>query len=199
MIERKQIMEREFDHFRAALMNEPRGHHDMVGAVFTEAIDPTADIDVIYMDGNRWINMCGHATMGCAVAAIEFGLVRAIEPFTTIKFDTPAGIVLANVQVSNGHPLNVTITNVPSFLYLRNIEIEVGKQKIELDIAYGGSFFALVDAEKIGRKLKIENIPELVKLAKSILQNINDSYKITHPQLAISNVVNVDFYEKLEN
>ena len=84
MMERKEFYEKNYDHYRQALMAEPRGHHDMVGAMLMEPINPQADIGVIYMDTNRWINMCGHATIGTATAAVEAGLVQVSEPYTYI-------------------------------------------------------------------------------------------------------------------
>ena len=64
MIERKNYLAEHYDHFRQALMFEPRGHHDMFGAVVTEPVNPEADFGVIFMDTGEYLNMCGHGTIG---------------------------------------------------------------------------------------------------------------------------------------
>ena len=107
MMERKVFYEKNYDAYRQALMAEPRGHHDMVGALLMEPANPEADLGVIYMDTNRWINMCGHATIGCATTAVETGLFPITEPYTRIKFDTPAGMVHTIVKVEKGKAIEL--------------------------------------------------------------------------------------------
>ena len=65
-------------------MCEPRGHKDMVGALLVEPISKEADIGVIYMDANRWINMCGHATIGVSMTLVNENLVKVVEPVTCL-------------------------------------------------------------------------------------------------------------------
>ena len=92
MMEKKEYLEKHYDHLRTALLCEPRGHKDMVGALITTPCHPAADIGVIFMDSYRWINMCGHASMGCAYTAIKVGLVTSSGADTEVKIDTPAGL-----------------------------------------------------------------------------------------------------------
>ena len=56
MIEKKDWMEKNYDHVRTALMLEPRGHHDMFGAFLCEPIDKEADLGVIFMDTGGCLN-----------------------------------------------------------------------------------------------------------------------------------------------
>ena len=76
-IERKHWLEKHYNHYRTALMLEPRGHHDMFGAYICEPIDPQADFAVFFMDTGGWLNMCGHCTIGAVTVAVETGMVEA--------------------------------------------------------------------------------------------------------------------------
>lgn len=199
MMERKEYYEKNYDAYRLALMAEPRGHHDMVGALLMEPVNPKADLGVIYMDTHRWINMCGHATMGCATAAVEAGLVAVKEPHTEIKFDTPAGIIHATVKVENGKAIEVTIVNVPSFLYADHISVHLHGKEVPVEISFGGSFFALVDASKIGYELTQQVVPELTQFGMKLLRKLNDQINVTHPTLGPSRVGNCEFYAAPKN
>ena len=121
MIERKNYLAKHYDKYRTALMFEPRGHHDMFGALLTDPIHPEADFGVIFMDTGEYLNMCGHGTIGSVTALIETGLVEAKEPYTEVVLDAPAGLIRTKAEVKNGKVLNVTLTNVPAFLYKENL------------------------------------------------------------------------------
>ena len=110
MIERKNFLAKHYDKYRQALMFEPRGHHDMFGALLTDPIHPEADFGVIFMDTGEYLNMCGHGTIGSVTAIIETGLVPAVEPYTEVVLDAPAGIIRTKAEVKNGKVLNVTLT-----------------------------------------------------------------------------------------
>jgi proline racemase len=199
MMERKEYYEKNNDAYRQALMAEPRGHHDMVGALLMEPVNPAADFGIIFMDTNRWINMCGHATMGCATAAVEAGLVPVKEPYTEIEFDTPAGMVHTTVKVRNGKAIEVTIENVPSFLYADNIIVNMDGKEISVEISFGGSFFALVDVSKIGYELTPQAVPELTQFGMKLLRKLNDQVIVTRPKLGPSRVGNCEFYAPSDN
>ncbi len=93
MMERKNFLVNHCDNYRTALMLEPRGHHDMFGAIVTEPISPEADLGVIFMDTGGYLNMCGHGTIGTATVAVETGLVPVTEPYTEVVLEAPAGII----------------------------------------------------------------------------------------------------------
>ena len=194
MMERKEYYEKNYDYLRQALMAEPRGHHDMVGAMLMEPADPAADIGVIYMDTNRWINMCGHATIGCATAAVEAGLVPVKEPYTEIVLDTPAGLVHTVVKVERGKAVEVSLDNVPSFLFTDQVSVLMDGREIPVSVAFGGSFFALVDAQKAGFEIKPETVPALTQFGMRLLAKLNEEMTVSHPTLDITGIANVEFY-----
>ena len=140
MSEKMLYMKEHYDWIRKFLMNEPRGHSVMSGALIVGPCDPKADVGVIYIETGGYLPMCGHDTIGCCTALIEAGLVEAKEPYTFINLDTPAGLVEVKVKVVNGKAKEVTFANIPSFL-LKSIEVDVeGIGKVKCDIAYGGNF-----------------------------------------------------------
>ena len=200
MMERKKYLEEYYDHYRTALMHEPRGHKDMFGAVLTEPISEEADLGVIFMDSGGYLNMCGHGSIGLSTVAVETGLVEVKEPFTEVVLEAPAGLIRAKVKVENGRAIESSILNVPAFLYKRDVEIEIsGYGKISLDISFGGSFFALIDAEKIGLQIHTENIEQITELGMKIIKKLNDSIPIKHPYLDITSVDLAEFYTSPTN
>src|SRR5207245_8834434 len=85
------------DHIRQLLMYEPRGHAAMSGAILQPPTRPDADVGVLFIEVSGCLPMCGHGTIGVATVLVETGLVEAVEPVTTIRLDTPAGLVTADV------------------------------------------------------------------------------------------------------
>lgn len=200
MIERKEYLEKNYDHYRRALMLEPRGHRDMFGALLTEPINAEADFGVIFMDSGGYLNMCGHGSIGCAMAIVETGMVKVTEPYTTVVLDAPAGIIRANVKVKNGRVQEVSILNVPSFLYKENLKLKLGKYGVvPFDISFGGSFFALVDSEKVGLEISQENIENLTDFGMRLREKINRTIEIKHPYLDITTVDLVEIYGKSDS
>lgn len=196
MMEKKHILEKEYDQYRRALMNEPRGHRDMFGAILSEPASKEADLGVIFMDTGGYLNMCGHGTIGSATVAVETGLVPVTEPYTEVVLEAPAGIIRTKVKVENGKAKEVTLTNVPAFLYKDNLFVEIDGRKIHYDISFGGSFFALVDTTQpaIQERIAAQNIPFLTELGMKILDEINQTVEIKHPYLDITTVDLVEFY-----
>lgn len=195
MMARKEFLEQHYDQYRRALMLEPRGHRDMFGALLTAPVSEEADLGVIFMDSGGYLNMCGHGSIGSATVAVETGLVPVTEPYTQVVLDTPDGIVRASVLVKNGKAVKTSILNVPSFLYRENLTLKVGSYgMVPFDIAFGGSFFALVDAQKLGLELSPEKLAGLIDLGIRLREEINRAVEIRHPYLNIHTVDLVEFY-----
>lgn len=200
MMERKQYLCRHFDHYRTALMLEPRGHKDMFGALVTDPVHPEADLGVIFMENSGYLNMCGHGSIGTATVAVETGLVKVVEPYTHLTLDAPAGLVRARVLVEKGRAKEVTLTNVPAFLFLENLAIPVpGYGTVVCDIAFGGSFFALVDAVKTGVHIDNAHLPALTELGMRLMAAINATVSVDHPVLDIHGVDLVEFFSPTDN
>ena len=169
MIEKKRYFQNNLDFLRTSLMNEPRGHEDMFGAVITEPANNETDIGVIFIEGGGYLDMCGHGTIGVVTTVVETGLIKAKLPFIEVNIDTPAGLVKATAKMDGKHVEEVTIRNVPSFLYEKDISIELDEiGPITVDIAYGGNFFALVDADQLKMQIESQNADKLIKVGMEI-------------------------------
>ena len=200
MIEKKKWMEHNYDHVRTALMFEPRGHHDMFGAFLCEPVNKEADFGVMFMDTGGYLNMCGHCTIGAVTVAIEAGLVESHEGENSVVLDAPAGLIRTTAIVKDGKVENVTLTNVPAFVYKENLSVTVDGQEIPFTISFGGSFFALVDTTKLNiGEINPKTVPEYTKLGMKMMEIINKEIPVKHPLLDIDTVDLVEFYGPTPN
>jgi proline racemase/trans-L-3-hydroxyproline dehydratase len=197
MADKSAYFNRNYDHIRRALMKEPRGSRAMFGVLLTDAVSNETDFGVIFMDATKTVDMCGHASIGAATAAVECGIVPAKEPVTEVRFDTVSGVIIAKVTVKDGRAISVTIRGAPSFFY-KPMTIDVpGLGKVDADISFGGNFFALVDASKTGIDVRAENVYELVVVGKKILQHANQQLHVQHPiRTEIKNIFGVQIIAK---
>ena len=125
MMEKKHYLEEHYDNIRTALMLEPRGHRDMFGSIILPPCDPEADLGIVFMEGDGFVNMCGHGSIGACAVAVETGLVEAKEPYTDITLECPVGLIKARVEVDHCKAKSVTIVNVPSFLLCSDVEADI--------------------------------------------------------------------------
>ncbi len=198
MPEKKEYLEENLDYLRTAIMLEPRGHNDMFGSVMTQPCCPDADFGIIFMDGGGYLNMCGHGTIGAMTAAIETGVVPAVEPVTHVVMEAPAGIIRGDVTVVDGKAKEVSFLNVPAFLYKEGVEVGLpGVGTVKFDISFGGSFFAIIHASQLGLKIEPQNAGKLTELAMKLRDIINEKIEIQHPTLAhIKTVDLVEIYDE---
>jgi len=184
MAEKKQYLINHKDDVRKTLMHEPRGHKDMFGAIYTRPCHPEAHFGVIFMDSSGYLNMCGHGTIGTVTASIATGATPVTGEYNKINIDTPAGLVKTIARVRNDIVEEVSVLNVPSFLYKQNVEVNTPTLgTIKMDIAFGGSFFALIDVSEIGYAVKPENVNQLTNLGMEIMEQVNQQVDMQHPVL----------------
>ena len=182
MAEKKQYMKEHLDHFRTLLMQEPRGHKDMFGIVLTPPIRQEAHYGVLFIDSEGYIDMCGHSIMSATTALIEIGMVLPIEPETCVIFDTPAGLIEARARIEGNRVIEVSVANVPSFLYAKDVAVDLrGIGSINVDVAFGGNFFALVPAKALGVAVHPENSGRLIDLGAAVKTAVNAKLIVQHP------------------
>jgi proline racemase len=200
MIEKKKWLEENCDYIRTALMLEPRGHHDMFGAILCEPVHEEADFGVVFMETGEFLNMCGHCTIGTVTVVIEAGMIESHEGENEVVLDTPAGIVRTKAMVKNGKVESVTLTNVPSFVYLENQSVTIDEKEIHFTISFGGSFFALVDTAQLEiGQINAKTVPAYTNLGMKMLHAINEQIPVQHPELDITSVDLVEFYGPTPN
>lgn len=133
--------------------------------------------------------MCGHGTIGTVTTAINLGIIECKE---IIKLDTPVGIVECRVEYSNKTVKRVTFKNVPSFVLQQNARVNVrGIGEVVLDIAFGGSIFAIVDADQFGLHLVPDEQQELISLGMAIKEAANKQLSLQHPLIPDINTIDL--------
>jgi 4-hydroxyproline epimerase len=152
MAERRLRLRDQFDWFRSAVVNEPRGSDVLVGAVLCEPVDPSCAAGVVFFNNVGYLNMCGHGTIGVAVTLVHLGRIGP----GTHKLETPVGVVSFEYEGGN----TVTIANVPSYRHRGQVRVAVdGASAVTGDVAWGGNWFFL--SSEHGQTLELANIDRL--------------------------------------
>lgn len=182
MLEKRAFMKRHFDHLRTTLMFEPRGHADMYGCVLCEPVEEGSDFGVIFMHNEGYSTMCGHAIIALTEVAVRTGVVAPCEPVTEINIDTPAGRVTSFARIEGGEIASVWFHNVPSFVLAAGRMVDVpGIGPVRYDIAFGGAFYAFVDADDLGIPMTERNFRDLILKGMAIKEAVMLSGSIAHP------------------
>jgi len=184
MTERVEYLREKMDWLRKSLMREPRGHRDMFGAILMPPIDPTADVAVIFMDGGRYYNMCGHASIGICAMLVETGRVDVMPLHTVVRLETPMGIVEGTVTTNlEGEVDEVSLVGVPSFAWVLDKKIDVpGQGEVMVNVGFGGNFFVIVDSAQLGfENIHPQHMSELIKSGIAIREAANEQIFVKHP------------------
>jgi proline racemase len=199
VMEKKQDMAANYDWIRRVQIFEPRGHLNMFGALLVEPCHPEADYGVIFTDGGGYLNMCGHGTIGVSTMLVELGYIPKKEPYTTVTLEAPAGLIRVKVNVEKGRVKSVSLINVPAFVFKQDCTVDLPNiGPVTFDIAFGGSFFALVPASQLKCKLQPENLKELLYQALDLRRIINETIPVKHPTLPINTVDLVEVYDSAD-
>jgi trans-L-3-hydroxyproline dehydratase len=182
VLERRRYFRENLDHLRTGMMWEPRGHADMYGAILTPPDTADADFGVFFLHNEGYSTMCGHAVIALARFATESGLVDRMGETVEMSIDVPAGRLRASAYYNNGQYKGSSFLNVPSFLYLQSGEIELeGHGTLKFDIAYGGAFYAFVEACAFNLELTPGNSRHFIDLGRRIKKAVMDKYPVIHP------------------
>jgi trans-L-3-hydroxyproline dehydratase len=182
MLAKRQYARAHLDRLRRALMLEPRGHADMYGCILTLPVTRDGDVGVLFMHNEGFSTMCGHGIIGLVKVGIECGLLEVKGRKPVVRIDTPAGRVTARAHLVGGRVERVSFRNVPSFLLARDLEVDVpGLGRIRGDIAFGGAFYAYVNAADVAVEVVPQNHATIVDVCMRIKRAVMDSYEIVHP------------------
>lgn len=182
ILARRRYAKEKLDHLRKALMWEPRGHADMYGCLVTPPVTPSADMGILFIHNEGFSSMCGHGIIGITTVALETGMLAMEAPVTTIRIDTPAGLVTAHARVTNQRVQSVYFHNVPSFVVALDEMVKVpGLGTVRYDLAFGGGFYAYVQAEEVGLTCTPEDFRALIEKGMAIKQAVMASRPIPHP------------------
>jgi trans-L-3-hydroxyproline dehydratase len=182
ILTRRRWVKERFDHLRTALMWEPRGHADMYGCIVTPPVSPDADIGILFMHNEGYSTMCGHGIIAITKVVLETGLIPMQAPETTVRIDSPAGLVTAHARVNDGEVRSVYFHNVPSFVLAMDETVDVpGIGRVRCDIAFGGAFYAFVNAEDAGVRCIPDDFRMLIEKGMAIKRAVMAKREITHP------------------
>jgi trans-L-3-hydroxyproline dehydratase len=196
VLERRRWVMENADEVRRAIIQEPRGHRDMYGAILLPPYNDYADMTVLFMHNEGYSTMCGHGIIAITTGLIEEGLFPASEPVTTIRYEVPAGIVAANaatVQLEDGSwaVRGVRFTNVPAYLAAQSLAVRPdGVQlygpsaqygALSVDIAFGGAYYGIVNAADLGLRVVPEQAEALRHAGAAITDVLRRDHTPQHP------------------
>jgi proline racemase len=182
VLAKRRDCQQRFDGLRRALMWEPRGHADMYGCIIVPPERADSAFGVIFLHNEGYSTMCGHAMIALAKVAIEAGVVPMTEPVTAFAVDAPCGQIRLFAEVKQGLVQHCWFHNVPSFVVATDQRLYLsGIGELTYTLAYGGAFYAYVDAASIGLSLEAQNHRQIIELGQRIKLALSQQLEIQHP------------------
>lgn len=181
VLEKRQFFKDNYDYIRTGLMFEPRGHADMYGALISTPSTSDADFDVLFIHNEGYSTMCGHAVLALTKFAFETNFLPNKKDHK-LTINVPAGTIYSEAKIENGIVVESTFENVPSYLHAKDHIVEVeGIGKVTYDIAFGGAYYAFVEAASVGLTMTPDHYNQLIDYGKKIKKAVMDNFDIQHP------------------
>jgi proline racemase len=183
MYEKMRTMEREHDHLRRLLLCEPRGSVARHVNLVVPSTRSDCDVGLIIMEPTEYVPMSGSNTIASVTVLLETGMLPMREPETVVRLDLPGGVVTARARCRSGKCESVELENVPCFVDRLDVPLEVeGVGEVRVDIAYGGMFFAIVDAVRLGLRVEPAAARALAELGEKIRRAARAQLEVVHPE-----------------
>jgi proline racemase len=183
MLDKKLVMERDHDHIRRLLIQEPRGSVARHVNLLVPPTRPDCVAGAIVMEPTEYPPMSGSNTMCVVTVLLETGIVPMVEPVTRLRLDMPAGPVDVTAACERGKVTGVTIRNVPAMALKLDAPLDVaGVGTLKIDIAYGGMIFAIVDATAAGFEVRPDEARDLAILGEKVRIAAREQHPVAHPQ-----------------
>lgn len=182
ILAKRSLAREQHDALRRRLMFEPRGHADMYGAWLVDPVSSDGDIGVLFLHNEGYSTMCGHGIIGLVTAGVSLDLFPIRDP-ECIRIDTPAGRVVARANLRDGRLESVSFRNVPSFVLASHCQVDVpGLGPVSFDLAFGGAFYAYVDAVQLPFPLTPDQSRRIVTAGQAIKAAVAEQMAIRHPE-----------------
>ena len=182
ILDKRRTAKERFDHIRTRLMLEPRGHPEMYGVIPVKPSLPGAALAVLFTHNSGYSTMCGHATIAIGRWAVEHGLVPAVRPVTEFGLECPCGLVRVRAELDEAGVGQVTFDSVPAFVLALDRAVEVpGFGRVTLDIAFGGAFYAILPASRLGLRLRGGPVAALAAAGVAVTAAVRAAVPIRHP------------------
>ena len=180
--DKREYLKTHHDDIRKLLMYEPRGSSEMCGSILMPPCDSRADMGIVFIETGGWPIMCGAGTIGAATVMVENGYVAVTEPLTIITFESPAGLVSAEVAVCDGVVQGVTLQNVASYMVMPDQRIHLAAYgEVSVDIVYGGNYYALIAAQALDMQVEPICAEQLVLAGREIRDAVNRDLTLIDP------------------
>ena len=174
-----------YDHLRATLMFEPRGHADMYGCILLPPNDNSGDFGILFLHNEGYSPMCGHAIIAISTLAVEMKWITVKEGDNELKIDAPCGRIISWANVKDGKVTGVRFHCVPSFVVGLDRTVAIkGLGNVTYDLAYGGAFYAYVDMAKnnLDFDLSQDSYRQLIATGMDIKHAVMEvDHTILHP------------------
>jgi proline racemase len=174
ILEKRRFAAERADEVRRLLVFEPRGHADMYGCFVTEPEDEGADLGVVFFHNAGYSTACGHGTIALVTWALETGVLVREGPEAEVVVDVPSGRLVTTARVEDGCVAAVRFRNVPAFVAERGLRAG----GMEVDVAFGGAFYASVEAPF---SVEISNVPRFIELGRKIKRDLEAAREFVHP------------------
>ena len=181
ILEKRRFALQHLDHIRQLLVFEPRGHADMYGGFVTEAENDGAQLGVVFFHNAGYSTACGHGTIALVTWAIEAAVVPASSPRTEVVVDVPSGRLKTIAIMQDQRVQSVRFENVPSFVLEDGLTVSVAGRRVEVAIAYGGAFYAIVPAEHFEMPIEPAFVPRFIDIGRDIKAAIEADRDVIHP------------------
>ncbi|MGH9432576.1 MAG: proline racemase family protein [Terriglobia bacterium] len=183
MFEKRLYLEQRLDHLRKWMLREPRGFPAANCNILLPPADPSADAGFVILEQTEYPPMSGSNTICVVTVLLETGIVAAQEPVTRLRLETPAGLVAVEAAVKHGKVTGVTFENVPSFAVHLDAKIEVPTLgTVTVDVAYGGMFYAMAEANPFGLRLTPDEGREIARVGEMIKVAARQQLPVAHPE-----------------
>ncbi len=183
MLEKMRWFEQHHDDLRLAMLREPRGYPGLCANLLVPSDDPAADGGFIVMEQTEYPPMSGSNTICVVTAMLETGIVDMVEPVTTLTLEAPAGLIDVTAECAQGKVTRVTFRNVPSFVMALDVPVDVpGLGVVPVDLAWGGMFYAIADADRLGVSLDAANGAEIARVTEQIRVATREQHPVEHPE-----------------
>jgi len=182
MFAKAQYLEHHLDHIRKRMLNEPRGHPPLCCNVLLPPCHPDADIGFVIMEHVEYPGMSGSNTICTATAILETGILPMVEPVTTFTMEAPAGLIEIRAECREGKVASVTFRNVPAFAVALDRPVEVPTLgTVNVDVAYGGMFYAITDATQFGLRLTPDEGADITRITEIVKAAAAEQIPVAHP------------------
>ncbi len=182
MFEKMRHLEAHGDDLRKRMLREPRGYPATCCNLILPPAHPDADAGYVIMEQVEYPAMSGTNTICVATALLETGMLPMREPVTEVALEAPAGLIRVRAECANGKVTGVTFRNVPAFAVHLDRSIEVPHLgTVTVDVAWGGMFYVIADAERFGLRLTPDEGGDIVRVGEMIKAAAREQLPVEHP------------------